>query len=213
MTQSRARPVEPTGAVVPLRRRLAESDEDLLAGLVAKRPASVADLYDRYADLVRGMLARTLNSSSDTDDLAQETFLIVVRKCEKIADPSLLRSFIVSVAMRVARNELRRRKVRRIVGCLDDVGEPALVVPPHDPALAESVRELYQALDNLAANTRVAFVLRYVEQYTLADTAKACGCSLATVKRWLGRAERCLGAIANEQPLLAAILDAGRQSP
>ncbi len=181
----------------------------MLAGLVARHPSAVAELYDRYADLVRGILARTLNSGSDTDDLAQETFLIVVRKCDKIADPSLLRSFLVSVATRVARNELRRRKVRRIMGRIDDVPEPALVVPPHDPAVAESIRELYAALDGLTANTRVAFVLRYVEQYSLVDTAKACGCSLATVKRWLARAEKCLSAALPHQALLAAVLRAG----
>ncbi len=204
-----ARP-QPTGAVLPLR-HTATDDEQLLSGLVAKRPTAVADLYDKYADLVRGMLARTLNSSADADDLAQETFLIVVRKCHAVRDPSLLRSYIVSVAVRLARNELRKRRVRRLVG-LPDTAEPALIVPPHDAEVAESVRALYRALDGLSADTRVAFVLRFVEGCTLDETAKACSCSLATVKRWLAKAEKCLSAAAQNDPLVASLFAPGRDA-
>ncbi|MBN1606654.1 MAG: hypothetical protein JW940_08470, partial [Polyangiaceae bacterium] len=49
------------GAIVPLAR--SQSDESsLVEGLIERSPAAVAELFDRYAPLVRKMLIRTLGS-------------------------------------------------------------------------------------------------------------------------------------------------------
>jgi RNA polymerase sigma-70 factor (ECF subfamily) len=186
-------------------------EASLVEGIVAGRPSAVAQLYDRYAPVVRGMLARMLGGSRDLDDLAQETFLTVVRRCASLRDPTALRSFVASVAMRTARNELRRRALRRFVGLQD--APAAASVGPRDHEVAEQVRRVYGVLDRLDAGARLAFVARHVEGYELAEAAAICGCSLATFKRRLARADRRFQAMARTDPVLRALTDDGRSSP
>src|SRR5262245_19060990 len=107
-------------AVVPLRRSTGAGEAELLAAVVAGKPAAIAELFDRYSRLVRQMLIRTLGSSFDVDDLMQETFLTAVRRAHTVRDPGALSSFIVGVAIRQAKNELRRRTVRRWIGLEQD---------------------------------------------------------------------------------------------
>jgi RNA polymerase sigma-70 factor (ECF subfamily) len=180
------------------------SEEDLVQGVMQRHPAAIAELFDRFASHVRRTLIRTLGTDHDVDDLTQETFIAVIRRCSTLRDPSALRSFVVSVAIRLARNELRKRSIRRFVGLADDVQVPC--AGPHDAELAEGLRHLYDAIDRLGTEARLAFVLRHVEGYDLADTARLCGCSLATIKRRLAKAQAKFETIAGGDPVLRELL-------
>jgi RNA polymerase sigma-70 factor (ECF subfamily) len=175
-------------------------DGVLLREIIEGRPAAIAELFDRYGGLVRRMLTRTLGTAHDVDDLAQETFLTVIRRCRTLRDVDAFDSFVIGVAIRVAKNEVRKRRLRRVVG-LDQAAEVA-APPGHDPIAREGVRRLYLALDRLDAASRVLFVLRHVEELELTELAKAEGCSLATVKRRLARAEQRFEAIVAGDPVL-----------
>jgi RNA polymerase sigma-70 factor (ECF subfamily) len=175
-------------------------DGVLLREIIEGRPAAIAELFDRYGGLVRRMLTRTLGTAHDVDDLAQETFLTVIRRCRTLRDVEAFDSFVIGVAIRVAKNEVRKRRLRRVVG-LDQAAEVA-APPGHDPVAREGVRRLYAALDRLDAASRVLFVLRHVEELELTELAKAEGCSLATVKRRLARAEQRFEAIVAGDPVL-----------
>jgi RNA polymerase sigma-70 factor (ECF subfamily) len=48
----------------------------------------------------------------------------------------------------------------------------------------------------------MAFVLRYVHGCDLAETAEACNCSLATIKRKLSRAEAKFSILVDADPVL-----------
>lgn len=181
----------------------------LYEGLLKQQPSAVAALYDRYSGLVERLLVRALGSVQDLEDLTQETFITVVRRCPTLRDPDALRSFIVSIVLRVARNERRKRAIRRFVGLEDSVELP--VTSPHDAVLSQGIRHLYAALDRLDQNSRNAFLLRHVQGCDLAETAAGCGCSLATVKRWLARAEKRFQAIAYTDPVLRDFLDRAKE--
>lgn len=187
--------------VVPLA-RVGSDDAALVEGLRAERPQAIAELFDRFDGIVRTMLIRTLGSARDVEDLAQETFLIVIRRISTLRDSAALSSFVIGVAIRVARNELRKRSLRRWVG-LDDV-EPEST--EQDPVVRESVARVYRALDRMDASSRVVFVLRHVEGLELTELAAAMNVSLATAKRRLARAERRFEAIAGQDPLLRAYI-------
>lgn len=183
------------------------SDAELVEQLRQKQPAAVAHLIGTYSSIVRRSLFRVLGSAYDIDDLEQDTFVTVLGRCHTLRDPSALRSFVVSVSMRLARNELRKRAIRRFVG-LDGLNEQS-AAQAYDPVTAERFRHLYRALDRLDSNGRIAYVLRHVEGYELAEVATACGCSLSTVKRWLARAEQKLQETARRDPVLSMLMSDG----
>jgi RNA polymerase sigma-70 factor (ECF subfamily) len=207
-------PVHPQSTRLPVRRErqlsvvtlpvAANDDAALIEGLIARRPAAAAKLFDRFEPTVRGLLVRMLGGSRDLDDLVQDTFLVVIRQCARLRDASALRSFVVSIAIRTAKAELRKRRLWKWVGLGDELEPP--VTPAHDAVAAEGIRRIYQLLDQFDTTSRLAFLLRRVEGRELTETAEACGCSLATLKRKLARIEKRFDALAKVDPVLSAFL-------
>lgn len=182
--------------------------EVLVQGLVQRDPAAVAELFDRHSARVRRTLVRALGSDADADDLAQETFLIVLRRVADLRDPEALQSFVLGIAIRVAKNELRKRTLRRFVGLEQLELVPAQ--PEHDPVAHQAMRRLYAVLDRFSATARLLLILRHVEGLELAELAQAFDCSLATIKRRLARAEAQLEANVARDPALSAYLGRDR---
>jgi RNA polymerase sigma-70 factor, ECF subfamily len=196
-------------SLVPL--HVAAMDEEhLVRGIAAKDPKAVAQLYDLYAPLIRGLLARTLGETRDVDDLTQDSFITVIDKCQSMREPSLLRSFVVGVTFRIARNHLRKRALRRFLA-LEEVSEPAF--ESCDPECAERVSHIYAVLDQLDSDSRLCFVARHVEGYGLAEAAELCNCSLATYKRRLARAEKRFEALSRGDPVLKEMFSAQGREP
>ena len=93
---------------------------------------------------------------------------------------------MTGVAVRTARTEIRRRRVRRIVRLDPTATEHAPAVEDHEGRVL--IARVHAILHRMNADQQVAFVLRFVEGRSLAETAELCGCSLATIKRRLQRA-------------------------
>src|SRR4051794_25499185 len=89
------------------------SDAELVGAGAAGEPDAAALIWDRYASLVRGVLFRSLGPAGEIDDLTQDVFLRFFRQVKTLRDPSVLRSFLIGITLRVAGSELRRRRVRR----------------------------------------------------------------------------------------------------
>ena len=69
----------------------------------------------------------------------------------------------------------------------------------------------YRLLDTLPENERLAFSLRFIAEMELTEVAAACGCSLATIKRRLTRAEAHFLAGARQDPALNERLARGER--
>jgi len=203
---SRERPDRQAGGQLVALPRAPVADDELVEELCHQQPAAVTELLARFTDLVRHFLVRTLGNTVDLEDLTQETFLTVIRRIRTLRNPTALRSFVVSVTIRVARNELRKRSIRRFVGLDETMDVPVSL--PHDMAVSEGIRHLYDALGRLDADSRLAFVLRHVEGCELVEAAEACGCSLATIKRRLSRAEKRFSAIVKGDAVLRELFAA-----
>jgi RNA polymerase sigma-70 factor, ECF subfamily len=177
------------------------SDEsELIAGLCRGDAAAAQALYAQYAGLVRRILIQVLGSVRDVDDLVQDTLIVVVNRVGALRKVQSFRSFVIGVAIHLAKNEIRRRTVRRFVGLDESLEVP--LVDPHDASSAQVARHLYRALDKMNADSRAAFVLRMVHGCELAEVAAACGCSVATVKRRLAHAEKRFSKLVEGDPVL-----------
>jgi RNA polymerase sigma-70 factor (ECF subfamily) len=117
---------------------------------------------------------------------------------------------VYSVAVRVVRNEIRRRAIRKMLPWAS-VSATAVAVPPHDAVAADVLRHVYRALDRLSADLRVAFVLRFVEGHELAEAATLAGCSLATFKRRIRRAQERFERIAATDATLSEWFERGSE--
>lgn len=163
---------------------------ELVHALLAGDVEAQGLLWDRYAVTVRAVLRRSLGPGSEVEDAVQEVFIQFFRSLKSLREPSALSSFLVGIAIRVARGELRRRRIRRWFSLTHD-GEVPDPSPPHSDGGREQARRavlrLYAILDSLDDESRLLFVLRHIERLELADVAAATKLSLATVKRKLAR--------------------------
>jgi RNA polymerase sigma-70 factor (ECF subfamily) len=183
-------------------------DEALARAAAAGHPGAAAVIWTRFAPLVRRLIRRTLGPGDDIDDHVQDTFLRFFRVAGELRDPSLLGSFIVGIAMRVARSELRRRRVRRWLTLTASGSLPETLDAPADAGARAAVARLYAILDRVDDRSRMLFVLRHIEGLELTEIAAALGCSLATTKRHLARGAQRILAAAQRDPALAAYIHA-----
>jgi RNA polymerase sigma-70 factor (ECF subfamily) len=159
---------------------------------------SETDLFKRFAPYVARIGLRLLGREADVDDLIQEVFLAAFRQRDQLRDPHAAKNWLATIAVRSARRQLRMRRMRQFVGL--DSGSPALDLP--NPAISPEQRALltriYEILDGLGVERRLAWTLRYVEGEKLEIVAERCGCSLATVKRRIASAQALLQAEIND---------------
>jgi RNA polymerase sigma-70 factor (ECF subfamily) len=163
-------------------------DHELVRALRAGEAWAASAVWNTYASRVFRIAARVLGSDNDAEDITQDVFARAFSGIGTLRDPSALGDFILSVALRMVKRELRRRRVRRILHLSDPGHLPEYPVDAPDTEGRDAVARLYAILDQLSAEERTAFVLRYVETMGLAEIAEAMGLSLATVKRRLNRA-------------------------
>lgn len=195
-----------TGAPIQALPLSATDDETLARAAAMGHPGAGPVIWARFAPLVRRLLRRTLGPGDEINDHVQDTFLRFFRRVKDLREPSLLSSFIVGITMRVARGELRRRRLRRWLQLSPRGSLPDLADQPADFGGRAVVARLYALLDGVDDTSRVLFVLRHIEGLELTEVAAAQGCSLATVKRRLARASTRILARAHGDPVLAAYL-------
>ena len=174
----------------------------LLEGLKRAEPGAQATFFDAYEPAVRRVLARILGVGDELCDAMQECFFRAFRSIEAVEDPKALKSWAMRVAVNVALDQLRQRRRRRwlvLVGA-DSWREPS--VPTASNELRAVLRATYRVLDRLPGEERVVFALRRIDGMELADVARVCGVSLATVKRRLSRAEDRFFSLAKRRPEL-----------
>ncbi|EYF04849.1 RNA polymerase sigma factor RpoE [Chondromyces apiculatus DSM 436] len=186
----------------------ATSDEALARAAAAGHPGAAAVVWTRFAPLVRRLLRRTLGPGDEVEDRVQDTFLRFFRSAGELRDPALLQSYIVGIAMRVAREELRRRRLRRWLQLTPTGVLPEAAWSGVDAGARAAVARLYTLLDGVDDRARMLFVLRHIEGLELTEIAAAMDTSLATVKRHLARASQRILAAAQRDPELAAYLEA-----
>ena len=182
------------------------TDAQLVRDVAAGSGAALGVVWDRYARLIRSVLFGAIGPDSAVEDLLQDVFLAFQRGAANVVDGGALRGYLVSVAVRLAALELRRRKVRRWVG-LSATGElPELPTQPEDAEARESLRALYRVLDQLSPRRRLTFVLRHVQGLEMLEVAAALEISESTTRRELSRANEQIAALAKREPSLTRYL-------
>lgn len=168
-------------------------DAELLWALQTGDAAAAGVLWDRHAPAVRKMVRATLGAGDPAvEDLVQETFIVLLKSCREVRTSSALRSYLVSVGVKLVLGELRRRRVRRWV-MLSPKGEvPDVPIAPADVEGAVALLALYRLIGKLPDRRRLAFVLRFVEGMEVAEVAAALGVSESTAKREISRAKETI---------------------
>jgi RNA polymerase sigma-70 factor (ECF subfamily) len=185
---------------------LGEDNEHAFIQALKRRDRSAQlQFYDRYADLVERILARIVGVDDDLPDLVHEVFVRALKAIQGLKNAEAITTWVTQIATRAAMDALRRRQTRRKWFSLTTSPAPEVVVPEEPEGTLDAqaaLRLTYEILRGLPPEERAAFVLRRMEGGELSAVASACGCSLATIKRRLARAEKTFFTLAAQTPAL-----------
>jgi len=155
----------------------------------------IAGLDRQYRAPLLSYFRRRLKDSSEADDLTQEVFLRIARRCEPLANDNV-EAYIFTIAGNLLRDRGRRAAVRGSTVSLDDerawtTSPPALVEVLHpDRVLVgrDDLQRVLQALDELSERTRDVFVLQRLDGLKNREIAVALGISVSAVEKHMVKA-------------------------
>lgn len=176
---------EPRLVAVPAPAPATLGDEDLMAAVARGDEAAFAELYDRMAGQVFGVVRRVVRDPAQSEEVAQEVFVEVWRTAARFEpDRGSTRTWVLTMAHRRAIDRVRSEQASR-----DRTQRVAYRdgAPPFDEVAeqAETNFEHHQvrsALDQLTDLQRQAVDLAFYGGYTYREVAELLDTPLGTVK-------------------------------
>ena len=139
---------------------------------------------------IRRYLARYVGDVALADDLLQETLIRIVRGLPTFEGRASMKTWVFSIATRVAADHYRKPGNRAHIVELDEsanLNDPDLEADQR-LVIDEMNSCVRHVIDSLPEDYRAALILHDLEGRTALETAEICGCTLATAKIRIHRA-------------------------
>ena len=194
--------------MTPEEMALGACQDEKLAGVhnpVRETPDAAAvdfeGLFERYHEMVYGLVLRVLGNREEALDVSQEVFITIYRKLDGFRGECSLKTWIYRIALNLAANRcrwwnrLRRRGSVSLDAHLagDGVRRYSETVmsgdrsPEQSLLLREEQDQIRCSLLRLPIQQRVAVVMRDIEGMSYEEIAGAMKVSLGTVKSRIAR--------------------------
>ena len=176
------------------------------------------ELVRRYKNKIVSTAYRVVGDYAKAEDVAQETFLRVHRNAARYRSIARFSTWIYTIALNVARNELRNTKRKRLVsleafGSATDSDQGTYDIPdesarPDEDASNRELNEIFhRTLKRLPERYRTVLVLRDVQELTYEEIAEILKVPKGTVKSRMNRARQKFKELV--EPILGETFDTG----
>lgn len=146
-------------------------------------------LIRRWHEPLWRYLRRLASDDDVAGDLAQETWVRILRRISTLRDASRLRPWMFGIARRVAMDRLRAQYLRRTD---DDVLIDDIAAPEIDAGVESDLQALDVGLAALPPRERETLALFYLRELTIEQMAGLLEVPVGTVKSRLFRARELL---------------------
>ncbi len=152
------------------------------------------ELYRRHVPEMVRLAFVVTGDAGAAEDLAQDAFIRVAGRFGHLRNPDAFGAYLRRALINLCKNHFRRRDTERAY--LDAQGRPDPVHPQDATDTHDAIRE---ALMRLPLRQRAAIALRYFEDLSVEETARAIGCRPGTVKSLTARGLESLRAAMSEE--------------
>lgn len=157
--------------------------------------SAVAEVYDLHHGALRAFARKLTGDVQVAEDLVHDVFVALPRAIKRYRGDAALRTFLLSIAVNLARKHVRAACRRRAaMERLAQLPERASADPEREAQRKQLAAALQRALDHLPLDQRVAFVLCEIEDRTSVEAATVVGVPEETVRTRLYHARRKLRA-------------------
>lgn len=159
----------------------------LVDGCLARDERAIRGLIERYQGRVMALCCRMLAHHQDAEDVAQETFVRVIRSLSKWDRTREFEPWLLAIAANRCKTLLsqRGRLMRAPI-----VEEPSCSRAGEDRAAKQLNEELQLGLLQLRMEYRQAFVLFHEHEMSYQEIADILSSPLGTIKTWVHRARQ-----------------------
>jgi RNA polymerase sigma-70 factor, ECF subfamily len=181
-----------------------QSEEVLLARALAAGDWDAAPrAWHRFNPLVQRTLRRILGRGADFQDLTQEVFFRFFRKIRELKKLESLRSFLIAIAIRRAKEEIKRQRVRRVNAPFLPETILGSTTMELDPEAREVALHLFETLGRLSDRDRTIYLLRHIRGLDLGRISVAVGLSMSTLRRRIERLDKRMTSLIKSDPVLS----------
>ncbi|HSS02345.1 MAG TPA: RNA polymerase sigma factor [Kofleriaceae bacterium] len=173
-----------------------EDDSELIARMAGGDRDALGTLFDRHHQGLYSFLARAYGGRDvDVDDLVQSTFIEAFRAAQRYRGASSPRSWLFAIGGNVAKMH-RRATMRRYRALQSFAGRPEDVEAAPDDRVSgqRALARIEEALDGMAHELRLAYVMCVIEGVAGDDAARALGIARGTLWRRTWQARQILRA-------------------
>lgn len=133
-----------------------------------------------------------IGGRGEAEDLTQETYLRALRSLPSFAGRSSARTWLLSIARRVAADQVRRTVTRPRTAAVEDWDTVVATNPAHRRSGFDEGVLLRELVAGLEPDRRDAFVLTQMLGLDYAAAAQVCGCPVGTIRSRVARAREDL---------------------
>jgi RNA polymerase sigma-70 factor (ECF subfamily) len=150
-------------------------------------------LVERHSRSIYRLAYRMTGRAEDAEDVVQDTFVRAYRQIDRFEARSHFGTWLYRIAFNCAVDYTRTRQHRERPESLDALGRAPVTSGPsaHDLLYASEIDgRVRQALDDLSAQERAAFVMRHFEGCTIDEICRALDLKTNAAKHAVFRAVR-----------------------
>jgi RNA polymerase sigma-70 factor (ECF subfamily) len=167
----------------------AVADESLMKAISRRDPHALAQLYDRYASVLKALIIRVVHDEAEADDLLQEIFMQVWQQAKNYSTKKgKPLGWIVTLSRRRAIDRLRKRQAycrarERLESHVEQQPEAWVHNRIESDICLEDIREfLRERMTNLPTFQREALELAYFKGMSQREISIATYTPLGTIK-------------------------------
>ena len=174
----------------------ATESEDVLC--IKRTLAGDADAFgeivQRYQPRVYALVLMTLNNESMAGDVLQDVFIRAYSQLNKFDQSRAFYPWLATIAVRLSINSGQRHARRNEVEAASDALSGTITSPDELLEDRQAGTDLWDQVAGLPRGEKMAVLLFYKQDMTVAEIAQVCNVSKGTVKTSLHRARKHLRA-------------------
>lgn len=156
--------------------------------IVNPHAESISHLYSSHHGWLHGWLRKKLGCTHHAADLAQDTFVRMLVRCDyqALREP---RAYLTTIANGLLIDHWRRQELERAwLEALASQPEPITPSPEYRALILEALLQVDRMLESLSDKVRQAFLLAQIHGYTYKQIAEELQVSDRMVKKYMAQA-------------------------